>query len=238
MASVANKEDYFCLDVLVRSPNEELWKHLFASLVSLFKMTEWINNLCAFDLGICAYTFCCPTCAMASARTEYDSSNWMLNCCCLTPCAFRNIIREGYGIQGSCGLDVLLSLFLPHCTITQASMEVRSRPGPGKQLTTPESFSTGFTECGQDIGGLCLACCCFQASLAQSRSKYDNSNFLFNCCCVPPTILANIVREGYNLEGSVVTDVLCGMIPLISALHAARLAREVTMRGTPNTKLT
>ena len=49
------------------------------------------------------YVICCPLCATATARTNYDGSDWCFNCMsCLTPALARNIIREGYNIEVCC----------------------------------------------------------------------------------------------------------------------------------------
>ena len=42
---------------------------------------------------------CCPQCATASARTEYDESNFWFNCCCVGGALTRSIIREGLSIE-------------------------------------------------------------------------------------------------------------------------------------------
>eukprot|EP00727_Mastigamoeba_balamuthi_P003746 m51a1_g13369 hypothetical protein (102) ;mRNA; f:830-1302 len=91
---------------------------------------QWTNGLfsCA-NFGNCAYAFFCGSCAFASARTRYDSSNWCLNLTFLTPPLTRNIIREGYGIEGNCCTDVLISCCCAPCTAAQLLNEVDSR-GP------------------------------------------------------------------------------------------------------------
>eukprot|EP00727_Mastigamoeba_balamuthi_P003533 m51a1_g13177 hypothetical protein (100) ;mRNA; f:99147-99628 len=92
--------------------------------------SEWSSGLCSCEnLGNCCYAYWCYPCANASARTNYDSSNWLLNCCCLTPPITRNIIREGYGIEGNCVGDVCLTMWCPLCVTAQLLNEVEHR-GP------------------------------------------------------------------------------------------------------------
>eukprot|EP00727_Mastigamoeba_balamuthi_P003748 m51a1_g13370 hypothetical protein (104) ;mRNA; f:1697-2144 len=94
--------------------------------------SEWNSPyLSCQSVGNCLYGHCCGPCANASARTRYDSSNWCLNCVFLSGPLTRNIIREGYGIEGNCLVDVLLSCICPGITTAQLLNEVESR-GPIK----------------------------------------------------------------------------------------------------------
>lgn len=66
---------------------------------------DCLLRLCCAVLYCCApssvYGFCVP-CANATARHRLDGSSWCMNCVCLNPCAARNIVRRGYGIQVHC----------------------------------------------------------------------------------------------------------------------------------------
>merc|ERR1712070_766254 len=50
---------------------------------------------CFEDIGSCCYAIWCPSCATASARSDYDGSNWCFNICAINVVVARNIIREG-----------------------------------------------------------------------------------------------------------------------------------------------
>ena len=78
----------------------------------------------------------CSSCLVASARNNYDSSNCVFNWCCVSEPAARNIIREGYGINGSCAEDVLVGICCAPCNAIQLVSEVRERgsvKGPVRQ---------------------------------------------------------------------------------------------------------
>ena len=51
----------------------------------------------------------------------------MFNCCCLNGVNGRNIIREGYGIQGDCCMDSLTALCCGPCSSTQLLIETKKR---------------------------------------------------------------------------------------------------------------
>ena len=68
-------------------------------------------------------------CYYAKTRTLFDESNCLFNLLCLGPVAIRNIVREGYGIEGSCFGDILTTCCLPCCTGIQLRAEVNAR-GP------------------------------------------------------------------------------------------------------------
>eukprot|EP01084_Bolivina_argentea_P271501 462012_1 len=55
------------------------------------------------------------------------------NLFCLGPVAIRNIVREGYGIDGTCIGDVLSTCFCPCCTGIQLRSEVNKRGPVTKQ---------------------------------------------------------------------------------------------------------
>jgi len=100
-------------------------------------MQQWSTGLFDFnvDWGLCAFGCCCPCCALAQARTEYDTSNWCFNCIVLNlgfpdVCVARNIIREGtYNIQGSCCEDIYMSTCCGPCVICQLLRENKVKGG-------------------------------------------------------------------------------------------------------------
>jgi hypothetical protein len=95
---------------------------------------SWSNPLCFIgDCGTCLYSWLLPGCAMASARTNYDGSSCCFNLCCGTPQMLHNIVREGYGIEGSCLGDVCLMMWCAPCAVNRAAQEVKMR-GPVRQV--------------------------------------------------------------------------------------------------------
>eukprot|EP00999_Lentomonas_sp_LEN2_P003070 NODE_923_length_1115_cov_129.281377_g880_i0.p1 GENE.NODE_923_length_1115_cov_129.281377_g880_i0~~NODE_923_length_1115_cov_129.281377_g880_i0.p1 ORF type:complete len:250 (+),score=48.87 NODE_923_length_1115_cov_129.281377_g880_i0:81-830(+) len=173
---------------------------------------EWSNSLigCDKELSICLYAWLCPTCATARARSDYDSSNWCFNCMTLSPCLARNIIREGYGIEGSCAGDICVPWWCGPCAVAQMLAEVRNRGAiqAGAGVGTANQWSNGTFSCLGDIP-FCLYAWCFpNCAMASARNDWDNSNWCFNCLVMHPALLRNMVREAYGIEGDCLGD-LC-----------------------------
>ena len=85
----------------------------------------WNNALfggyCCNDIFNCLYGTFFPACAMASAKSIFDGSDWCFNCMCFSPnpCLTRNYIRRGYGITGRIGISDCFTtgLCLPCVTV-------------------------------------------------------------------------------------------------------------------------
>eukprot|EP01013_Petalomonas_cantuscygni_P008867 TRINITY_DN21620_c0_g1_i1.p1 TRINITY_DN21620_c0_g1~~TRINITY_DN21620_c0_g1_i1.p1 ORF type:complete len:239 (-),score=14.36 TRINITY_DN21620_c0_g1_i1:198-914(-) len=194
---------------------------------------QWSNGLFHVDPMMCLYAFFCPTCAVASARTEYDQSNWCFNCLTGTPVVLRNIVREGYGIEGDCVNDILMGVFCGCCSTVQATLEIKARGGKSASHEGTGKWSDGQFDCLTDPMGCLLAAVCPMVALAQARTKYDQSNCIFNCLCLPPAMTRSVIREGYDIEGTCVEDLCCTCLPILGQLEAARVTREVERRGPP-----
>ena len=91
-----------------------------------------ILNVCSAGPLYCILGCLFPAPVMAKARSKYDESNCCFNFFCLTPCANRNIIREGYGLNGNCITDILCTTICTPCSAIQAVAEVKKR-GPRRQ---------------------------------------------------------------------------------------------------------
>eukprot|EP00483_Globobulimina_turgida_P002944 UN02949 len=78
-------------------------------------------------MGSCLYAWFCPACMWAQIKTNYDHSGCCLNLFCLGPPAVRNIVRKGYGIDGSCGNDICISFCCSCCAAIQTNAEVSTR---------------------------------------------------------------------------------------------------------------
>merc|ERR1711971_1181829 len=84
-------------------------------------------DLCADGFGGCLCAFMCTSCYYAKSRTLFDESNWCFNLLCVNPVAVRNIVREGYGIRGTCLGDIGNVLCCSCCTAIQLRQEVTFR---------------------------------------------------------------------------------------------------------------
>merc|ERR1712224_17756 len=179
---------------------------------------EWTSGLCSCfdDIGSCCYAFCCPWCANATARTEYDGSNWLFNCFCVTPCLVRSILREGpFNINGTWIGDVLTSCCCMHCAIAQQLRQVRNGSVAADKAAAMNSnqWSTGLFSCFDDCGACLLGWCCLPCATAKARTDYDGSNCFFNFCALTICTARNIVREGeYHIEGSCGDDICMGCL--------------------------
>jgi hypothetical protein len=102
-------------------------------LLATTQSADWSHPLCFIgDCGTCLYAWCLPMCAAASARSAYDGSDCCFNLCCGTPAMLHNVVREGYGIQGSCMGDICVTACCHVCAINRMAQEVKIR-GPVRQ---------------------------------------------------------------------------------------------------------
>ena len=195
--------------------------------------TEWAQGLfsCCSDFSTFCYAWCFGPCAISSLRTEFDSSSCCFNFLCVSPALVRNIIRESYGIEGGCCGDIWIMLFCLACAAVQMKNEmkqpyrVKPQKPPGSQ---GREWSNGLVSC--EMGGPCiLAWLCPKIALAQARTGYDESNCLFNCVCVQPCVVRNIVREGYGIEGGCCGDMMVTCFLPCCVSH--QIQREVVKCG-------
>jgi Cys-rich protein (TIGR01571 family) len=140
----------------------------------------------------CLYGTCCPCCAVASAKTMFDGSDWCFNCVCFgaNPCIVRNYVRMGYEIDGRAGYsDCFCPCVCCPCAVTQLLNEVTYR-GP-KIYSTKKAGSTPGTSwmaerstsslCGDVPDFLCtfLTCNCESANVF---SQLSGVPFWFALC--------------------------------------------------------
>eukprot|EP01139_Manchomonas_bermudensis_P015374 Amastigsp_a510097_58.p2 type:complete len:306 gc:universal Amastigsp_a510097_58:1004-87(-) len=208
------------------------------------RMTECTSQI---TFGQCAYAFCCPMCAVATARNRYDESNFCFNVCCVTHAANRNIIREGYELDGHCTLDLCSSLFCCCCSAAQLLAETQRRGRVEAVLTRKQEkkakkdkkrefkgsrayegreFHQGLCMCCGDGLGNCLqGCFCTLCMNASVRTTIQpQSDWCFNFCCVPPVVMRNTIREMQRIPGNCCADVCIGC--LCTCCSTIQLAHE------------
>ncbi|MES1913255.1 MAG: hypothetical protein MHM6MM_005462 [Cercozoa sp. M6MM] len=95
--------------------------------ITMSDFNNGIFDCTAPGVGFCLFACCCTPCANASIRNEYDSSNWCFNCLCVTPSVLRNVIREGYGVDGNCVNDIIFGCCCAPCSACQLKAEVDAR---------------------------------------------------------------------------------------------------------------
>ena len=96
---------------------------------NLLNLWSWLSIMSADHslIPIHSLSPLLPQCFNASTRNQYDGSNWCFNVLCLTSAMARNMIREGYGIEGGCCSDILTSCYCGPCSAIQLRQEVVAR---------------------------------------------------------------------------------------------------------------
>merc|ERR1711935_379659 len=211
--------------------------------------SQWRSGICSCfnDCGLCVYAFFCPWCAVASARSNFDMSNFFFNLCCVNQCVVRNIVREAYNIEGTCLGDLCWPCCFGPCSAAQLLRETKSRgncnavtvlgaDGQSIQAETKEganAWSSGLCGCFSDCSSCCYAWWCPCCAVATASSNYDGSNFCFNCLVKNPCVAHSIIREGeYNIDGTCLED--CCAPAFCAPCAISRLLREVEVRGSIN----
>uniref|UniRef100_A0A7S2V1M3 Uncharacterized protein n=1 Tax=Fibrocapsa japonica TaxID=94617 RepID=A0A7S2V1M3_9STRA len=197
---------------------------------------DWKSGLfgCCSSPKNLIFACCLPWCAVADARTKFDGSNCCFNVMCVGIVAGRNIIREGYKIKGGCIGDLIATLFCPVCVMTQMMNEVESRGkvtaqyGSNRPATEVPWKHSIFDICFNSSNFI-YGCCCPSCAIAQARTDFDGSDCCFNFLCFTPCLARSVIREGYNIEGSCIMDILCPW--LCVECVACQLMNEVSDRG-------
>jgi len=196
-------------------------------------MSQWSQGLfgCTDNCAEFIYAWFCPHCAVASLRNNFDGSDWVFNCLCLTPCAARNLVREGYGIEGSCAEDILITWCCHPCVITQAAAEVTSRGAIQPFVAnSPGEWQQGTWSCCDYPAEFIYAWFCPSCAAGSVYSAFDESkDCLFNCLCIGPCVIRNSMREAYGIEGNCAEDILCMWCCTPCAI--TQLHGEVQKRG-------
>ncbi|KAG5176914.1 hypothetical protein JKP88DRAFT_189519 [Tribonema minus] len=186
------------------------------------------------------YSLFCPPCAVATAVTRFDGSSWANNCCFVNPCMARNVVREGYGIEGHCCSDLLCTcLFLP-CMTGQLLAETAERGSVidhwarSNRYRSPTLTQWKFGLCGftEDPGKLFYALCMPWCALGSVRTDLDGSDWIFNCCFLNSCAARAMVRHAYNIEGTTANDVATSCFCLPCAI--SQMMIEVQHRGRVN----
>eukprot|EP01083_Nonionella_stella_P199581 731734_1 len=98
--------------------------------------SKWEVSLCDCCAGGCGpfcYGMFCRHCANASSRSNMDDSNCCFNCLCAHSIALRNIVREGYNIEGNCCMDIITNVCCAPCSACEVYNESVKR-GPANRM--------------------------------------------------------------------------------------------------------
>ncbi|CAM9871769.1 unnamed protein product [Discosporangium mesarthrocarpum] len=176
---------------------------------------RWRTGICTCggSCRMCMYGLICIPCALATARHRFDGSSWCMNLLCLNICIGRNLIREGYMIEGHCCTDILCSIMCGPCvtcqllgeTIERGSVVERWSLNPHRPVYE-QPWRFGLANCCEDISNCAYGTFCPCLALGSVRTQFDGSDCIFNCCCLNAWTARSIVRQGYNIEGTTNTD--------------------------------
>eukprot|EP01116_Phalansterium_solitarium_P001525 TRINITY_DN1133_c0_g1_i2.p2 TRINITY_DN1133_c0_g1~~TRINITY_DN1133_c0_g1_i2.p2 ORF type:complete len:120 (-),score=23.22 TRINITY_DN1133_c0_g1_i2:223-582(-) len=92
---------------------------------------QWAASLCdcqVDECGACLYAWCCTHQLYAHARSQFDGgdTNFYLMA---PPCFNYSVVRNGYGVAGSCMGDLCKPIWCPCCAAQQMYHETKVR-GP------------------------------------------------------------------------------------------------------------
>merc|ERR1711916_242875 len=124
------------------------------------------------------------------------------NCCfmalCAPPPASRNILREGYGIDGDCTSDICVGCFCMPCTARQMLYETRER-GVVKPLLTRSALKKAKSSRSNVRGR------------AKGGSTSNGSDWCFNFLCMTSCVVRNSLREQQRIKGNCAEDICAGV---------------------------
>lgn len=233
------------------------------SSVESFEGGNWENPLwngyCAVPYNAC-YGTCFPCCALASAKTLFDGSDWFFNFCCFScHCAVvRSYIRQGYEIDGRVGMgDCCCSMLCYPCVVTQLLNEVSTR---GPKIISVRSMREGawlaedMAEEHQHESDPLDILCTFMTSECEVLnlfSEFTGAPFWFGichspcslfCCCINICQANHLARKSYGIGGVDCFDdcmePTCSLIaPCYNVIYfyrfSTRLKAEIFSRGRP-----
>jgi len=206
-------------------------------------MNQWLSGItssCCSNKYNFLYGFCCPSCAIATAKSNFDNSNWIFNLCCfgLCPnhCIVRTYIRKGYDIEG----DHMNDCFYGTCCISFSAIQLLnevSTRGLRKKNIKPNNESINKYEnivkntpmCFDSISkNIDCVCTCMNMP-CETASVYSNIigyplwfAFLSN---INICQLNHIVRQEYNIVGDELNNDI--FIPIIYGYTALENIRNI-----------
>eukprot|EP01040_Poterioochromonas_malhamensis_P006978 gene6978-7528_t len=150
---------------------------------------QWKIDLCEVgDCSSCLYSYLCPACAVADARTELDGSNWYVNCVVMKPVAARWLVRTAYNIPGNAQNDCWTGLFLPCCTANQLLQTTKhygktNLPEVGPTFNVNPRLGIQQRSFENLFYDVCYSCFCRPCAVGYSLQA-AGMPFWFGACCV------------------------------------------------------
>lgn len=171
-------------------------------------------------------TLCTP-CAYAAAKSHFDSSNFVFNLLCVSPCIAHAVIRQGFAIRGHWMEDIAFPLCCYPCTACRLLNAVNGEIAPMNAEQISHNSRHDALPRGPAVNDWrnVLCCCtsrpwtCFYTcfcptlAIAEAKSALDHSSFYFNLlACISPSYFRSLVREAYDISGNCVGDIVMGTV--------------------------
>jgi hypothetical protein len=171
----------------------------FVGTASSTENPNWEIEFCEIgNCGVCCYSYCCTSCALADARHAMDGSNWFVTCCCFGASATRWLLRTAYKIEGNAHWDCWASL-LPCCVANQALQTAKARgmvqdiPQVGPQFNLNERTGFKTRSCSYLVYDCMYALICTPCA---NGLILQNAGLpcWFGACCVNSFAATSILR--------------------------------------------
>ena len=170
--------------------------------------TEWEIPL--FTMGdpkVCLFSFLCPCCAAAHARSRMDDSNLVFNVSCLCLPLTRWLIRTAYNINGDPMEDAATSICCFPCAVNQIlhTTMARGNPNPTEagMLQNYEKWEVPYTKMvGSFSTNVCYALICPPCAVGTAMENSLGTPFWFGCLFgMFPWTARNVLRYQYRIDG-------------------------------------
>jgi len=171
-------------------------RHNKTNLGATILPQEWRTGLlccCEGGAGSCLYGFCCPPCAVASARSRLDNSDWWMNLFFLNSYTAYKLVAERYNIETdaccdcyNCQCDICRGFWCMPCIVVQMLNEVKGRTPQGP--SAENSIYFGPTEQNRNWHYNLFSCC----------SNMDTCPFITVAGVLPGIDLAALA--GFNAQ--------------------------------------
>ena len=205
-------------------------------------MNKWsVSTSCSNKYNY-IYGCCCPACAVATAKSEFDGSNWIFNLCCFglttNHCIVRTYIRKGYDIEGNHMSDCFYGTCCMSFSAIQLLNEVNTR-GARKTNVKPvhasiQKYENIFREtpiCFDSISkNIDCICSCMNIQ-CETASVYSNItgyplwfSYLSN---IHIGQINHLIRQEYNIVGDEMHNDI--VVPMIFSYTTLEHIRNIHM---------
>lgn len=162
------------------------------------------------DFKTCCFAYWCHYCAMATARTGLDGSDWCVNLCCFTPSAIRYLVRTGYNIEGNAQNDCIAGTFCPCCVANQ-TLQTVARFNRLRNVGPEFNINERMPIEKREKSGLCYDCIyvwmCLPCAVGYTVEPLGVP-FWFGACCFSPMAAVSVQRYSRGIRPTVGSECL------------------------------